>query len=106
MENRTKNKQIKFRVTDKDYKKIKEKISKSKLNQDDYLLKCALGKEIKVIEGLPEMIKEVKRIGVNLNQLTKSVNQGRIIGTNQLEEMEKGLSEAWQLLRQLIQEQA
>lgn len=99
-------KQMKFRVTDKEYEKIQKKIEKSNLKQNEYLLRCALDKKITIVEGLPEIILEVKRVGVNLNQLTKSANQGRLVGKDTIEDMEKELKEVWQLLRQLIREQA
>lgn len=105
MERRTKTKQIKFRVTENDYKKIKNKIEKSKLSQDDYLLKCALDKEIVIIDGLREIIYEVKKIGTNINQLAKISNQKRVVSSTALDNMNKELSEVWQLLRLLIQKQ-
>jgi len=106
MENRSKSKQIKFWVTEEEQKKIKKKIEKSKLKQNEYLLKCALDKEIIVIEDLQQMILETKRIGNNINQLAKSVNQGRIVnGGQELLEIKEELKEVWQLLRLLIQKQ-
>lgn len=103
--NRTKPKQIKFWVTEKEHEKIKNKISRSKLKQNDYLLKSALDKEILVIEGLPEMTLELKKIGNNLNQLTRAVHQGKTNCKDELSEINEEMKEVWQLLRQLIQKQ-
>ncbi|MDU1540827.1 MAG: MobC family plasmid mobilization relaxosome protein [Paeniclostridium sordellii] len=98
-------KQLKLRVTEKELKIIKNKIKKSKLNQNDFLLKSALEKEIVVIEGLPEMTLELKKIGNNLNQLTKLVHQGKVNCKDELSEINEEMKEVWQLLRQLIQKQ-
>jgi hypothetical protein len=84
---------------------IKKKVEKSKLSQQEYLLKCALNKEINVIDGLHEMTLELKRIGNNLNQLTRSVHEGKANCSNEVQDIQKELSETWQLLRSLIQKQ-
>ena len=39
---------------------------------------CALGKEIVRVDGLDEILAEVKAQGRNLNQLTTLANMGRI----------------------------
>ncbi|XZL11616.1 plasmid mobilization protein (plasmid) [Clostridium perfringens] len=41
-ENRKRDKQIKFYVTEKEYKEIKKKVEKSKLKQTDYLIEKIL----------------------------------------------------------------
>lgn len=94
-----------FRVNENEREQILKKIDKSKLNQNEYLLKCALEKDIHVIDGLHEMTIELKRIGNNLNQLTRSVNEGQANCSKELESIKEELSEAWQLLRLLIQKQ-
>lgn len=103
--NKTRPKQMILRMSEKEKEIIQKKIEKSKLKQNEYLLKCALGKDIKVIEGLTEIMKEIKRIGVNVNQIAKSSNQGKNISSNTLENIQGELSEVWQLLKQLIQKQ-
>lgn len=103
--NRTRPKQIVIRATEKEFETMKSKVALSKLKQNDYLLKTILNKKIIVVEGLPEMTMELKRIGNNLNQLTKEVHQGKANCNKELAEIEKELSEVWQLLRLLTQKQ-
>ena len=43
----------------------------------DYLTTCALGKEIVRIEGLDDLLSELKAQGRNLNQLTTLANMGQ-----------------------------
>lgn len=42
------------------------------------MIDMALEREIVVIEGLPEIIRELKAIGNNINQLTILAHQGKI----------------------------
>lgn len=95
-----------FRVNNKDYERIEKNIKKSKLSITEYMTKSALNKEIVVIDNLKELVLETNKIGVNINQLTKLANQGKVDCSSELEEINKELVEVWQLLRQLIQKQA
>ena len=100
-----KNQHFNFRVNEKEYNKIKSKIEKSELNTSEYLLKTAMNKEIIVIDGLEEIIMQLRKIGNNINQLTKLCNQGRITNIN-LEDVKKEMKSIWQLLNLLIQKQS
>lgn len=96
-------KQLKFFVRDEELERIKSKVAASKLNQSDFLRKSALEKEIVVIDGIKELVLELKRIGVNLNQLTKLVHQNRLSDHDgRLQEIHGELNEVWHSLRQLI----
>lgn len=44
----------------------------------DYLTACGLQKEIVIIDGLEEVVRQQKAIGRNLNQLTALANMGKI----------------------------
>ena len=98
---RKREKQIKFYADEKEFQQIKKKIERSKLSQQDYLLKCAFDKEIIVVEDLQKIFIELKRQGVNLNQIAKAINSGEInhVSENTLKEFQ----ELWQSLRLLIQ---
>ncbi|MGU8770792.1 plasmid mobilization protein [Clostridium perfringens] len=74
--NRKREKQIKFYVNEKEYEQIKKKVEKSKLKQQEYLIKSALNKKIIVVEGLKEIFLELSREGNNLNQIAKKINEG------------------------------
>ncbi len=43
-----------------------------------YLVQCGLGKKIVQVEGLPEILSELKAQGRNINQLAVLANMGRI----------------------------
>ena len=44
----------------------------------EYITDCCLGKQIVVIDGLDEVIRQQKAIGRNLNQLTTLANMGKV----------------------------
>lgn len=44
----------------------------------DYLTFCGGGKEIFVIEGINELVKQHRALGNNINQLTRLANSGQI----------------------------
>ncbi|WP_423220366.1 plasmid mobilization protein [Clostridium beijerinckii] len=70
-------------------------MEKSKLSQQDYLLKCALNKEIIIIDDIKELVTELKRIGNNLNQLTRAIHIGELPNIGEVEKMNKDLEIVW-----------
>ena len=74
--NRKRSKQVKIYLSDDEYEQFIEKVAKSKLNQTDYFVRCVTGKKITVIDGLKETLTEIKRIGANVNQISKNLNSG------------------------------
>ena len=75
---RTRDVSIPFRVTEKELQEIDKRAAKAKLDRTNYLITCALNKKITVLEDLKPLLSELKRIGNNLNQLTKLANMGKI----------------------------
>ena len=67
-----------IRISDSDLQKIHHKAQLAKLSLTDYVIRCCLGKQITVIEGLDEVVRQQKAIGRNLTQLTTLANMGRI----------------------------
>ena len=73
-----KDKNLHIRISNMDYEIIREKASTAKSTVTEYVLKCCLNKQIFVIEGLDEVLRQQKYIGNNLNQLTRLANSGAI----------------------------
>ena len=67
-----------IRISEENLQKIHHKADQAKLSLTDYVTRCCLGKQITVIEGLGEVVRQQKAIGRNLNQLTTLANMGRI----------------------------
>ena len=69
---------ITARMTPADKNRIKHLAKKAGMTVTDYIVTCALGKEIVRVDGLDELLSEMKAQGRNLNQLTTLANMGRL----------------------------
>lgn len=98
---RKRNKQIIVRLTDEEFKALKTLVERSKIKQNDFIILNIFNKPINVIDGLDSILLELKRIGNNLNQLTREVHQGKINCSDELNAMSKEVHNIWQLLRSL-----
>ena len=78
---RKRNKVISIRLTDAEHRVVKGLAKDSGLSITDFLLKCAMGKKINVIDIKPLYV-EVKRIGTNVNQIAKLANFEKIDAVN------------------------
>lgn len=90
-----------FRVTPEEKKLIETKALSSYRLVSMYLRDCALDKEIIVIGGVKDVTTELRRIGNNLNQITKAVNSG--VFAVDLTETKKEVQKVWQSLNSLPQ---
>ena len=69
---------ITARMTPADKKAITQRAKAAGMTVTDYLTTCALGKEIVQVDGLDDLLSELKAQGRNLNQLTTLANMGRL----------------------------
>ena len=103
MKKQTKTEIISTRVTPEQREIIEEKAYSSYRTPSMYLRDCALGKNIIVVKGVDEAANELRKIGNNLNQITREVNSGYLYEVN-LTETRKELKRIWQLLNSLTRE--
>lgn len=82
MANRKRSNQIVIRLSDEEYQKYMEQVEKSNLTQNDFFVKCITKKKIIVVDGLKETLSELKKIGVNINQISKNLNSGIFQGAD------------------------
>ena len=73
-----KNRKMSIRISDGDLETIHTKAVEANMSVTDYITACCLGKQIVLIDGLDEVIRQQKAIGRNLNQLTTLANMGRV----------------------------
>lgn len=62
-------------MTQSEKSAIYKKSKKAQLTLTEYILKSSLQTEIKVVDLQPLLV-ELKRIGNNLNQITRKINSG------------------------------
>ena len=103
MKKQAKKKILSCRVTPEQREKIEEKAYSSYRTPSMYLRDCALDKKIVVINGVDELTVELRRIGNNLNQLTRAVNSGFAYEVD-LRETREEVARIWQSLNSLLQE--
>ena len=101
--NRIRPHQVTFRLSDDELVALKKQISSSGCNQQEYLRKVALGKDITNTEGIKEILPEMKKQGVNLNQIAKRLNErGYVDYDHTLNNTLEEVSSTWQSLRQYL----
>ena len=99
-DNLKKDKIVTIRVSEKEKKKLIEKSEVAKLSLSEYLIKQGLDKEIVIVDGLSEVVSELRRIGNNINQLTYLVNSGRIY-TVDLGKVKQEIGKVWNVINEL-----
>ena len=97
-----KNRRLSIKLTQEDFEKIHRKAEKSNKNLTDYVTSVCLGREIVVINGLAEVIKQQKAIGRNINQITMLANMGKVTVIN-LSETVQQLSYTNALLKNILE---
>ena len=70
-----------IRLTQSEKSAIYKKSKKAKLTLTEYILKSSLQTEINVVDLQPLLV-ELKRIGNNLNQITRKINSGAFSSNN------------------------
>ena len=96
-----KTERIEIRLTPEEKTKIINNSVEAKTTISEYLIKGATKKEIVVINDLDKLVIQLRKLGNNVNQLTKLAN-GRVITCVELEGVKKELSKIWQSLNSLI----
>ena len=95
-----KDKIITISFSEKEKKKLIEKSEVAKLSLSEYLIEQGLDKGIVIVDGLNEVVSELRRIGNNINQLTYLANSERIY-TVDLSEVKQELGKIWNVINEL-----
>ena len=99
-----KDKRISIRLTEKEKKLIESKAKKCNMTVTKYIISSCLKDKIIIVDGLDKVDTELRRIGNNINQLTRLSNE-KIIRAVELKELRMEVNNIWQLLKQLVQKQ-
>ena len=91
---RERNLEFHLRLNDIEYTKLDEMSLKSKMTKSDVIRNLIIEKEIKEKPGIEfyEVMKELSKIGVNLNQIAYKANKNNLID----EDYYKELAKEWQ----------
>lgn len=99
-----KDKKINIRLTEKEKSIIESKAKKLNMTITKFIVSSCLKDKIVIINGLDKIDTELRRIGNNINQLTRLANE-KIITVIDLKELRMEVNDIWQLLKQLVQKQ-
>ena len=99
-----KDKKINIRLTEKEKSIIEVKAKKLNMTLTKFIVSSCLKDKIVIVNGLDKVDTELRRIGNNINQLTRLANE-KIITVIDLKELRMEVNNIWQLLKQLVQKQ-
>ena len=99
-----KDKNINIRLTEKEKNIIESKAKKLNMTITKFIVSSCLKDKIVIVNGLDKVDTELRRIGNNINQLTRLANE-KIITVINLKELRMEVNNIWQLLKQLVQKQ-
>ena len=94
---------ITARMTPQTKAEIQHRAKQAGMTITDYLVTCALGKEIIQVHGLDEILSELKAQGRNLNQLTTLANMGRV-SVVKGDTLAENYGKIYEQLRELLRE--
>ena len=93
---------IPFRVSAREKEELEKKAAACGWSLSDYIRMCIGGKHVTVVQGADALTEELRRIGNNLNQLTRHANTG-FVDVIDLGETKREVARIWQLLNSLCQ---
>ena len=99
-----KDKKINIWLTEKEKSIIESKAKKLNMTLTKFIVSSCLKDKIVIVNGLDKVDSELRRIGNNINQLTRLANE-KIITIIDLKELRMEVNNIWQLLKQLVQKQ-
>ena len=94
---------ITLRVTPRTKETIRERAKAAGLTVTDYLCYSGLAKEIVRVEGLEQVLSELKAQGRNLNQLTTLANMG-MVTVLKGDALAENYGKIYEQLRELLRE--
>ena len=101
MEVNVKSKKLSIRISEENWQRFHEKADQANMTLTEYITGCCLGKQIVVIDGLDEVIRQQKAIGRNLNQLTTLANMGKV-NTVYLKELTDAYGQVGDLISDIL----
>ena len=105
MENRKRNVQIIIRVTEEERALIEEKMQQiPTLNLSAYARKMLIDGYIITLDlqEVKEHTAQLQKIGVNVNQIAKRINETGRIYADDMDEIKRVMEEVWRLERRLL----
>lgn len=101
---RIKTERLELRLTLEQKQKLAEISKKSRMNMTEYIVAISEQKKIIVADGVPELLKQIIKIGTNVNQITMVANSNHSVSSKQIEIVNDNLIKIQNLISNLIDE--
>ncbi|GHU81468.1 hypothetical protein AGMMS50284_1360 [Clostridia bacterium] len=103
--NRTRPVRIIVQVTDEEKAEIKKRVKSTGMkNVGEYMRRMAIEGEVVVkdFSEIKKLMREMSRIGNNVNQITRKVNERGLVTRSDMKEVDEKMGEIWQLLKSTL----
>lgn len=98
--NKNRPNKITFRLSDSELQELSAKVKKSGFNEQQYLIRAVFSKSLIDKDTLHQILIELHREGVNLNQIARACNSGNAaLETERIRQAIRKLEVLWQSLR-------
>lgn len=99
--NRKRKHQLLIRLNDAEYKILKSQLSKTGMSQREYLINLIINKPIFEIHDLDVVENQIRKIGININQIAKKANCNDYVAASDLNLLKEEQIKIWQSLKLL-----
>lgn len=99
---RIKTERVSLRYSQSEKEKLLAKAAEARMNMSQYLLALSEQKKIIVADELPELCRQIIKIGTNVNQIAMVANTYKTVSNNQIDIVNQNLIEIQNLLGKLI----
>lgn len=99
---RTKNERVTLRLSHSEKEKLASKAAEARMNMSQYLLALSEQKKIINADGLPELCRQLIKIGTNVNQIAMVANRNNTVSEKQIDLVNQNLIQIQTLLGKLI----
>lgn len=93
-----------IRFSETEWNRVEERLRQTGKSAQAFGKECLLGHPIVVLDGFQQMTEQIRKIGVNVNQVAKVANYDEHIHPELLMAMQKDLKEIWRLLNNFLLE--
>jgi Cys-tRNA synthase (O-phospho-L-seryl-tRNA:Cys-tRNA synthase) len=95
---RKRNKHVDLKLTESEFKELEKRAKETKLSKQEFIYRATFNKEIVVLQNGIEIVRELIRIGVNINQLAKVANSSEFVDPEKIEKLRGEVRCLWQSL--------
>ena len=95
---------LQLRLSPTEKEEILKKSAESRMSPSDYIVSLSENRRVVDTKKLPPLILEIRRIGVNINQITAVANSQKYINKELLMKVNEHQKEIIALLQQILEE--